>query len=1059
MQSPGGDTLPRPRRSRSHGALPRPPRKHALFQPTVPVVRATADATLRRPPRLTYGYSAVSGSTRDYAPGSSNTSSDRVFFADHFTGSNEMALFGAVEGAGFAGAKIAAWLTDVLPDLLPVVAEATAKKKKKPKGEGETDDPAAALFSLERPGAAKKPAKLSEKPTDYDRVAAAAKAIMASVGGDEAAAGGSPERRPAGSTAASADGTPSSPPTSALGMPALTRVQTRVGEITRDTLRAAHAELHRAQSRRPDLDATASGASVCLCVVRGRTLAVAHVGAVRAVLGRAVDALSLQSAVAAVDAVTQRGVLETSVARSPEAMVAGGGLEGGGAAGGGSGGTAALLAGGASVSSAYSSAGQGSTILSASSASSVAAGYDAHGSSTSSLDNKYNKMSSANRLARLLHSVGSLDLGRPGFGHIGAAAADGGAKPPASSAASAKPRAAADPLTGTLSLPAFPDLPAVLEAALVDPARTYRKPSAMLQEQRREVVVAVKRGASRGGMQQQQGGLAASALRVTVPSGAGGPRSFLTPSSTAPSDGSPLASPSLITDLTVLALATKDPREKARLVEAAEMQELAARIGAARFTPAGRLVSRGTLGMVAARQREEQGAAADDAHEQTGEADDHPNVPVSARSSSGGHHTAGSRHGGGLGDDDDGAPVDYSQPPQGWEGSDLARAVASKYGKVANAREAAAAAAAVAMSGGAGHLDDAHQQHLALRDARFYDDHGRPIAVPCAVPLTVDHRPDRPDEKLRISRCGGKVEVGVYADGTRGALPRVFGLTSDGPGVALSRCVGFFAGQSVGLSCEPEVSVRTLDAHDRFVIVASDGLWAALSSDEAVRVVSRVCDGMLWGGTGASAFVAPAGANGNVPASSLFAAVGSARGFLGPAAAADEHDHDHGVSLPLPAALTTSALPVSAHPASLAVAALPSLASRPALPPLEHPSPHVHVAPAPGTELRVSACAGVAPVAGCGGGGCDLPTDLADSVSPAHERRLRQDRMRRVALAAAEALVAAAKARWAAQTGGRGGGGGWGRQTPVGGPGGGGTAGAFDDIAVLVVLLDHVSPA
>jgi hypothetical protein len=46
--------------------------------------------------------------------------------------------------------------------------------------------------------------------------------------------------------------------------------------------------------------------------------------------------------------------------------------------------------------------------------------------------------------------------------------------------------------------------------------------------------------------------------------------------------------------------------------------------------------------------------------------------------------------------------------------------------------------------------------------------------------------------------------------------------------------------------------VRQLEPCDRFVIVASDGRWAVLASDEAVRIVARACAGVLGGGSAAS---------------------------------------------------------------------------------------------------------------------------------------------------------------------------------------------------------------
>jgi hypothetical protein len=152
----------------------------------------------------------------------------------------------------------------------------------------------------------------------------------------------------------------------------------------------------------------------------------------------------------------------------------------------------------------------------------------------------------------------------------------------------------------------------------------------------------------------------------------------------------------------------------------------------------------------------------------------------------------------------------------------------------------------------------------------------------------------------------------------------------------------------------------------------------------------------------------------------------------------------------------------------------PSLSSKRDLPYIEHPAPQVHLSPSPTTELRVSVCAGAAPSAGCGGWGgngarrinkkegeggeeeeeeeeeednstSDMPLDLLESVTPAIYRNRIRDRIRRVALSAAEALVALARSRWKRATTGS-------SYPSTGGPG------LHDDIAVMVVIFDQLPP-
>ncbi|KAI9078301.1 hypothetical protein K1719_039677 [Acacia pycnantha] len=94
-----------------------------------------------------------------------------------------------------------------------------------------------------------------------------------------------------------------------------------------------------------------------------------------------------------------------------------------------------------------------------------------------------------------------------------------------------------------------------------------------------------------------------------------------------------------------------------------------------------------------------------------------------------------------------------------------------------------------------------------------------------AVPLSSDHKPDRPDELLRVQAAGGRV---IYWDG-----PRVLGV------LAMSRAIGDNYLKPYVIS-EPEVTVTERTDEDECLILASDGLWDVVSNDTACGVV-RMC--------------------------------------------------------------------------------------------------------------------------------------------------------------------------------------------------------------------------
>ncbi|NP_001312664.1 protein phosphatase 2C 37-like [Nicotiana tabacum] len=94
-----------------------------------------------------------------------------------------------------------------------------------------------------------------------------------------------------------------------------------------------------------------------------------------------------------------------------------------------------------------------------------------------------------------------------------------------------------------------------------------------------------------------------------------------------------------------------------------------------------------------------------------------------------------------------------------------------------------------------------------------------------AIPLSIDHKPDRPDELNRIQEAGGRV---IYWDG-----PRVLGV------LAMSRAIGDNYLKPYVIS-EPEVTITERTEEDECLILASDGLWDVVSNETACGV-ARMC--------------------------------------------------------------------------------------------------------------------------------------------------------------------------------------------------------------------------
>ncbi|KAM7253317.1 hypothetical protein ACFE04_025935 [Oxalis oulophora] len=95
-----------------------------------------------------------------------------------------------------------------------------------------------------------------------------------------------------------------------------------------------------------------------------------------------------------------------------------------------------------------------------------------------------------------------------------------------------------------------------------------------------------------------------------------------------------------------------------------------------------------------------------------------------------------------------------------------------------------------------------------------------------AIPLSIDHKPDRSDERQRIEEAGGFILwLGTWRVGGILAVSRAFGDKLLKPYVV----------------ADPEIQEEKIDSVD-FIIVASDGLWNVLSNKEAVDLVQEETD-------------------------------------------------------------------------------------------------------------------------------------------------------------------------------------------------------------------------
>jgi serine/threonine protein phosphatase PrpC len=92
------------------------------------------------------------------------------------------------------------------------------------------------------------------------------------------------------------------------------------------------------------------------------------------------------------------------------------------------------------------------------------------------------------------------------------------------------------------------------------------------------------------------------------------------------------------------------------------------------------------------------------------------------------------------------------------------------------------------------------------------------------VALTVDHKPDQANERVRIEKSKGRVARLVTEKGEQVGPHRVWLKYAWVPGLAMSRALGDVLASRIGVTCEPDMNIYHLTAEDKYLIMASDGV-------------------------------------------------------------------------------------------------------------------------------------------------------------------------------------------------------------------------------------------
>ena len=106
-------------------------------------------------------------------------------------------------------------------------------------------------------------------------------------------------------------------------------------------------------------------------------------------------------------------------------------------------------------------------------------------------------------------------------------------------------------------------------------------------------------------------------------------------------------------------------------------------------------------------------------------------------------------------------------------------------------------------------------------------------------PLSNDHKPNLIQEKERILKSNGRIEPYKNENNFYIGPDRVWLKDEDVPGLAMSRSFGDDLAHNIGVICEPEIIEIDFNEEDKFIILASDGIWEFMSNQEVVDIIKE----------------------------------------------------------------------------------------------------------------------------------------------------------------------------------------------------------------------------
>ncbi|MCQ2820210.1 MAG: protein phosphatase 2C domain-containing protein [archaeon] len=103
--------------------------------------------------------------------------------------------------------------------------------------------------------------------------------------------------------------------------------------------------------------------------------------------------------------------------------------------------------------------------------------------------------------------------------------------------------------------------------------------------------------------------------------------------------------------------------------------------------------------------------------------------------------------------------------------------------------------------------------------------------------LSKDQTPAVPEEAARIRSVGGRIRPMKDDDGSFIGPLRVYMKDKEMPGLAMTRSFGDYYASTAGTISCPEVTEHKFKEEDKFIVLASDGLYEFMESKEVINII------------------------------------------------------------------------------------------------------------------------------------------------------------------------------------------------------------------------------